>query len=87
MQCEQCRKIVPNEDIKMMPTQTFIAVCNICRGEESKIANPIKRIDELPERRLFYCDTCKYKFRHNPKSTVKLYCPWCGDQNHASLLE
>lgn len=68
-----------------------VAMCNVCRGEVPDEPEPahmfVERIDELPDRLMFYCNRCQYKFRHNPKGAVKLYCPWCGDADQVSQLQ
>jgi hypothetical protein len=93
MQCETCRKVVPDESIKMVPKQTYEAVCHVCRGEEMVKINPrashmnVEKMDELPARTMFFCNRCQYKFRHNTSGSVKLYCPWCGDADQTSQLQ
>lgn len=93
MQCERCRKIVPNESIKMVPKQVHEAVCSTCRGEAKITSNPrrklvVENLDEASKKRiLYFCERCNYKFRHNTASSVRLYCPWCGQGDKSSTIE
>ncbi len=97
MRCEQCRNIVPDENIRMVPKKTYIAVCNICLGgglqtsdQEIEPANEPVRIDRMDEpikKSLFLCARCNYRFKHNSNGSVKLYCPWCGQADKAYQIE
>lgn len=40
--------------------------------------------EETPQKMLYYCSRCRYKFRHNPHGETNLRCPYCGRTDKVS---
>jgi hypothetical protein len=85
MICENCRKVVPVENMKLIPAgNKSKSVCVNClarqKGEEVKI-KPINvsKHDDFDAKSsagtLYYCNKCQYKFR---SSSAKPVCGYCG---------
>lgn len=86
--CDTCKQSVPINDVRYVQKaeDTLVVQCNSCRTAElMKKTNPgrISATIRVPERRasdkkLYFCEKCRYKFRHDPNARSYLQCPYCG---------
>ena len=92
-QCDACRKLVPLTDVKyvLKAHRSFpILVCSACRSDkaidDSKREvkrKEIKGVDN-PQKAVYVCYSCKYRFKHNPQAVADPKCPMCGKVEHVS---
>ncbi|MDP3918761.1 MAG: hypothetical protein Q8Q35_02555 [Nanoarchaeota archaeon] len=79
--CGRCNKSVAIGDVKYIarPGNMPIAMCVSCRNNwasSNKEKKPEVNIKEM--RKVFLCNSCRYKFRFNIMSSSKVKCPFCG---------
>ncbi|MBM3200472.1 hypothetical protein FJZ53_06040 [Candidatus Woesearchaeota archaeon] len=89
-ECDRCRKTVPVSQLKyiMKGKDNLIAVCEECRINASKPgATDIKSGKKAPDKRVYFCAKCRYKFKFDPASGNKLICPYCGNPNYVAEYE
>lgn len=91
MLCDRCKGSVPVVDVKYVMSGTkMLALCSDCRGQQN-VANPKPIVKEqspivVPKeqsavasgKKTYFCERCKYEFRHDPKGVTNLVCPYCG---------
>ena len=85
--CDTCRKSVPANTVRYVPKgkDYLMIVCASCRGQSSgeeknnkKQGDSQKTVKNMTERLSYVCERCKFPFKHNPKGSSNLLCPYCG---------
>lgn len=81
MICDRCHKSVPIPDIKYLPKgkDSRIALCSACRSKTDimkEINESVKKA--VPQKKVYFCSRCKFKFKFDPKGVSNLSCPYCG---------
>lgn len=80
MVCDRCREFVPISEIRyQLKENSRIALCPNCR-EKADTVNPKPRI-KSEDKKPYFCERCKYKFRFDPKKGRALKCPYCGKED------
>lgn len=77
MVCDRCRKFVSMSEIRFqMKDEGRVALCSNCR-DNAKMSE-LKPRPKPEEKKPFFCERCKYKFKHDTESGKALRCPYCG---------
>lgn len=78
MICDRCRKAVPISDVRYIPKgESKIALCSACRAK-SAVQKGAAASSKEPQKQLYICSRCNYKFSYNPRGLSELKCPYCG---------
>lgn len=76
--CDRCKKLVPTSHVRYVPVgKDYIKV--LCR--ECRLGKPKPVPAKVSDKKEFYCSRCKYKFKHDPKGSTNLRCPYCGKKD------
>ena len=80
--CNRCRRFVSISDIKYMPNgkDSMIAICSACRAKTSAETKSQQNTAK-PQKKRYFCERCRYKFRFDPASVTNLRCPMCGKKD------
>ncbi|PIN86991.1 hypothetical protein COV19_02245 [Candidatus Woesearchaeota archaeon CG10_big_fil_rev_8_21_14_0_10_44_13] len=84
--CYQCNKMVPVSDLRFVLAEkdTAVPLCSECRSKTRTKVHVMKKVEEGREAKTpvnrpdYYCERCKYRFKHDSKGKTNLRCPFCG---------
>ena len=78
--CDRCRKSVPVSDVRyvLKGKDSKMTLCSECRAKIEGAGKTSNLSKDSPQKQVYICSRCDYKFTLGPKGDIKSTCPYCG---------